>query len=76
MSVFDSQDLLEIKAAAREYNVPAITLELAIKRGALRALEIAGSPKLLRQDMEQFVKRTIKRGAGNIVAGRIRPTPQ
>ncbi len=75
MSVFDSQDLLEIKAAAREYDVPAISLELAIKRGALRTLEIAGSPKLLRHDMEQFVKRTVKRGAGNIVASRIRPAP-
>ena len=76
MSAFDSQDLMEIKAAAREYDVPSVMLELAIKRGALRALEIAGSPKLLRYDVEQFVKRTIKRGAGNIVAGRIRRNSQ
>ncbi|MFN7926516.1 MAG: hypothetical protein U0Y68_00970 [Blastocatellia bacterium] len=72
MSVFDSQDLMEIKAAAREYDVPALTLELAIRRGALRALEVNGSPKLLRHDVEQFVKRTIKRGPGNVVVGRIR----
>jgi hypothetical protein len=72
MSVFDSQDLLEIKAAAREYDVPAITLELAIRRGTLRALDVAGSPTLLRRDVEQFVTRTVKRGPGNQVAGRIR----
>lgn len=76
MSAFDSQDLMEIKAAAREYDVPAITFELAIRRGALRALEVAGSPKLLRQDVEQFVKRTIKRGAGNVVMSRIRRNPE
>lgn len=72
MSAFDSPDLLEIQAAAREYDVPAITLELAIRRGALRTLDVNNSPRLLRQDVEQFVKRTVKRGAGNIVAGRIR----
>lgn len=72
MSVFDSQDLLEIKAAAREYDVPPITLELAIRRGTLRALDVAGSRKLLRHDVEQFVTRTVKRGPGNQVAGRIR----
>lgn len=76
MSAFDSQDLMEISAAAREYDVPALTLELAVRRGALRTLDVAGSPKLLRQDVEQFVKRTIKRGAGNIIAGRIRRIPQ
>jgi hypothetical protein len=72
MSLFDSRDLLAIKAAAREYDVPALMLELAIRRGSLRALEIDGAPKLLRPDVEQFVKRTIKRGAGNIVVGPIR----
>lgn len=72
MSVFDSQDLLEIKAAAREYDVPAMTLELAIRRGALRTLEVNGAPKLKRHDVEQFVKRTIKRGSGTTIASRIR----
>lgn len=72
MSAFDSPDLLAIKAAAREYDVPSVTLELAIRRGALRTLDGNGCPKLLRSDVEQFVTRTVKRGAGNIVAGRIR----
>lgn len=76
MSAFDSRDLLEIKAAAREYDVPAMMLELAIRRGALRVLEVGDTPKLLRPDVEQFVKRTIKRGPGNIVAGRIRRNSQ
>jgi hypothetical protein len=72
MSEFDSRDLLTLKAAAREYDVPAITLELAIRSGALRTLEIEGSPRLLRLDVEQFVKRTVKRGAGTLIASRIR----
>lgn len=72
MSRFDSQDLMEIKGAAREYDLPVLALELAIKSGALRAMEIDGARKLLRLDVEQFVKRTIKRGAGNNVVSRIR----
>ncbi|MBS1812008.1 MAG: hypothetical protein JST84_27850 [Acidobacteria bacterium] len=76
MSAFDSQDLMEINAAAREYDVPALTFQLAIKRGALRTLEIDGSPKLFRHDVEQFVKRTIKRGAGNVVVAPIRRNRQ
>jgi hypothetical protein len=72
MSEYDSRDWLTIKAAAREYDVPAITLELAIRRGALRTLDIDGTPRLLRPDVEQFVKRTIKRGAGTQIASRIR----
>jgi hypothetical protein len=82
MSRFDSRDLLPIEAAAREYDIPALTFELAIRRGALRAIEIDGTPKLLRPDVAQFVKRMIKRGPGNIVVSRIRrnspadaPTP-
>lgn len=72
MSEYDSRDLMSIKAAAREYDVPGITLELAIRNGALRTLNVDGIPKLLRPDIEQFVKRTIKRGAGNQIASRIR----
>ncbi len=72
MSEFDSRDWLTIKAAAREYDVPAITLELAIRSGALRTLTMDGTPKLLRPDVEQFVKRTIKRGAGTQIVSRIR----
>lgn len=72
MSEFDSKDLLTIKAAAREYDVPALSLELAIRQGALRTLGVDGTPKLLRSDVEQFVKRTIKRGAGSQIASRIR----
>jgi hypothetical protein len=72
MSEFDSRDLLSIKAAAREYDMPTITLELAIRSGALRTLAVDGTPRLLRSDVEQFVKRTIKRGAGTQIASRIR----
>jgi hypothetical protein len=72
MSEFDSRDWLSIKAAAREYDVPAITLELAIRSGALRTLDVDGTPRLLRPDVEQFVKRTIKRGAGRQIVSRIR----
>ncbi len=72
MSEFDSRDLLTITGAAREYDVPAITLELAINSGALRTMDIDGSPRLLRPDVEQFIKRTIKRGAGTRIASRIR----
>jgi hypothetical protein len=72
MSVFDSRDLLTIKAAAREYDVPALALELAIRQGALRTLDVDDAPRLLRSDVEQFVKRTIKRGAGTQIASRIR----
>lgn len=72
MSEYDSRDLMTIKAAAREYDVPGITLELAIRSGALRTLNMDGTPRLLRHDVEQFVKRTIKRGEGTKIASRIR----
>lgn len=72
MSEYDSRDWLTVKAAAREYDVPAITFELAIRSGALRALEQDGAPRLLRPDVEQFVKRTVKRGAGTKIVSRIR----
>lgn len=73
MSLYDSRDLMEIKGAAREYDVPAVTLELAVASGALRAINVDGRPKLLRPDVEIFVKRTVKRGAGNRVITRLNP---
>ncbi|MDX2030545.1 MAG: hypothetical protein SF339_07745 [Blastocatellia bacterium] len=71
MSLYDSRDLMSFKAAAREFDVPVMTLELAISQGALRAIEHEGAKWLQRQDVEQFVKRTIKQGAGNKVVTRV-----
>jgi hypothetical protein len=82
MSVYDSKDLMSFNAASREFDVPAVTLELAASRGALRVIQLDNAPNngedgarqegwLLRPDVEQFVKRTIKRGAGNKVVTRI-----
>jgi hypothetical protein len=79
MSVYDSKDLMSFNAASREFDVPAAQLELAASRGALRVIQLdngpddgqGGSRWLLRPDVEQFVKRTIKRGAGNKVVTRI-----
>ncbi len=71
MSVYDSKDLMSYKAAAREFDVPVTNLELAIANGSLRAIEQDGAKWLLRPDVEQFVKRTIKRGAGNRVVSRL-----
>jgi hypothetical protein len=78
MSVYDSKDLMSFNAASREFDIPAVTLELAAARGALRIIQLeneqAGARQkqwLLRPDVEQFVKRTIKRGAGNKVVTRI-----
>lgn len=73
MSVFDSKDLMTFKAAAREYDVPVVTLEMAASRGALRMIDDNGTSKLLRPDVEQFVKRTIKRGMGTRLVSRINP---
>jgi hypothetical protein len=73
MSVFDSQDLMNFKSAAREYDVPVAMLELAVAQGALRSIEVDGQPKLLRLDVENLVKRTVKRGAGNRVITSINP---
>jgi hypothetical protein len=73
MSLYDSKDLMEVKSAAREYDVPAVTLELAIASGALRAIDVDGRPRLMRPDVELFVKRTVKRGAGNRVITRLNP---
>jgi hypothetical protein len=72
MSVYDSKDLMSIKAAGREFDVPAVTLELAIQQGTLRAIEQEGERWLLQPDVEQFVKRTIKQGAGNRVISSFR----
>jgi hypothetical protein len=75
MSVYDSKDLMSFNAASREFDVPALTLELAASKGALRVIQLDneedGERWLLRPDVEQFVKRTIKRGAGNKVITRI-----
>lgn len=73
MSVYDSRDLMSFKSAAREYDVPVMMLELAASQGALRVIEYDGSKWLLRPDIEQFVKRTVKQGAGNKVIARINP---
>jgi hypothetical protein len=83
MSVYDSKDLMSFNAASREFDVPEAQLELAASRGALRVIQLDNGPDngpdngqdgarwLLRPDVEQFVKRTIKRGAGNKVVTRI-----
>jgi hypothetical protein len=73
MSVYDSKDLMSFNAASREFDVPAATLEMAASQGALRVIELGGERRLLRPDVEQFVKRMIKRGAGNKVVSRINP---
>lgn len=71
MSVYDSKDLMSFNAVSREFGVQAVTLELAASQGALRVVEQDDARWLLRPDVEQFVKRTIKRGAGNKVVTRI-----
>ena len=73
MSVYDSTDLMSFKGAAREYDVPAVTLSMAAAKGALRVIEVNSEKLLLRQDVEQFVKRTVKRGLGSTVVSRINP---
>lgn len=73
MSVYDSKELMSFNGAAREYDVPVVTLELAAKQGALRVIDEKGERRLLRPDVEQFVKRTVKRGSGNKVVSRINP---
>lgn len=73
MSLYDSKDLMSFKSASREYDVPVATLELAASQGAIRVIEQDGTRRLLRPTVEQFVKRTIKRGAGNKVVTRINP---
>ena len=71
MSVYDSKDLMSFNAASREFDVPAMSLELAASQGVIRVIEQEDSRWLLRPDIEQFVKRTIKRGAGNKVVTRL-----
>jgi hypothetical protein len=73
MSVYDSRDLMSFKGAAREYDVPVMTLERAASQGTLRVIDENGEQRLLRPDVEQFVKRTVKRGSGNKVVARINP---
>jgi hypothetical protein len=71
MSVYDSRDLMSFNAASREFDVPVTTLEIVASQGALRVIEQDGERRLLRPDVEQFVKRRVKRGAGNKVVTRI-----
>jgi hypothetical protein len=73
MSVYDSKDLMSFNAAAREFDVPLMTLEMAAAQGALRVIKLNDERRLLRPDVEQLVKRTVKRGAGNKVVSRINP---
>jgi hypothetical protein len=71
MSLYDSRDLMSFKAAAREFDVPVMTLERAVEQGALRVIARDDAKWLERHDVEQFVKRTIKRGEGNKVVTRV-----
>jgi len=71
MSVYDSKDLMSYNAAGREFDVPVTTLKLAVAQGSLRAIDQDGAEWLFRTSVEQFVKRTIKQGAGNKVVSRI-----
>ncbi|MCI0663260.1 MAG: hypothetical protein L0220_19515 [Acidobacteria bacterium] len=72
MSVYDSKELMSFKSAAREYNVPVETLQLSASKGALRVIELEGVKLLWRPDIEQLVKRTVKRGEGNKVVTRLK----
>jgi len=72
MSVYDSKDLMTLNAAAREFDVPTVTLQLAIEQGGLRLINVDGQGRLNRHDVEQFVKRTVKQGAGTRVVSRFR----
>jgi hypothetical protein len=76
MSVYDSKDLMTIEAAAREFDVPPATLRLAISQGGLRLISREGQNLLSRPDVEQFVKRTIKQGAGTRVVTHFRRQTQ
>ena len=73
MSIYDSKDLMDFKGAAREYDVPVMLLELSVEQGALRSIDLDGQQKLLRADVENLVKRTVKRGYGNRVISRVNP---
>ncbi len=73
MSVYDSNDLMSFNSVSREYNVAAPMLEMAVSQGALRVIEYNGAKWVLRPDIEQLVKRTVKRGAGNKVVTRLNP---
>jgi len=73
MSVYDSKDLMSFKSVEREYKVAVVRLEMAVSQGALRVIEQNGARWLLRPEVEQLVKRTVKQGAGNQVVTRINP---
>ncbi len=67
MSIYDGKELLGIKPASREYDVPEMAIKLAIQKGTIKTIEVEGKSWLSRHEMEQYVKRTVKRGAGNRV---------
>lgn len=67
MSIYDAKQLLGIKTASREYDVPEMAINLAIQKGTIKTIEVEGKSWLSRHEMEQYVKRTVKRGAGNRV---------
>ena len=67
MSKYDGKELLGIKPASREYDVPEMAIKLAIQKGTIRTIEVEGKEWLTRHEMEQYINRTVKRGAGNIV---------
>jgi hypothetical protein len=71
MSVYDSQDLMTLKGAAREYDVPVSLLEIAVSEGSLRSFNEDGEPKLMRHDVAILVTRMVTRGAGNRVISRL-----
>ncbi len=67
MSIYDAKQLLGIKTASREYDVPEMAIKLAIQKGTMKTIELEGKSWLSRHEMEQYVKRTVKRGAGDRV---------
>ncbi len=77
MSKYDGKELLGIKPASREYDVPEMAIKLAIKYGTIKIIEVEGKSWLTRHEMEQYIKRTIKRGAGNkVLTAKPEPKPE
>lgn len=77
MSIYDGKELLGIKPASREYDVPEMAIKLAIKNGTVKTIEVEGKSWLSRHEMEQYIKRTVKRGAGNkVLTTKPEPKPE
>lgn len=74
LSVYDSQDLMEFHSASREYGISLPMIEKAVAEGRLRAIDVNKTQRLLRFDVENFVKRMVKRGYGDRIATGIGPT--